>query len=510
MNGAPVYLKPDITNPLRSLILQGWRDHAFNAFVSNVMPLNRTLPDPRDNWCKTQNYSTDLPQASVVICFHNEAWSTLMRTIHSVLNRSPAQLIKEIILVDDNSKMDHLKQQLDSYVETHGKVVILRARERMGLIRARMMGLRHTKASVAVFLDSHCECAEGWLEPLLDRIVKDPTTVVSPIVDSISDMTFEYMIQGVDDIQKGGFNWELKFTWEPLPRKVLIERKFSAAPLKTPTISGGLFAIDKNFFKKLGYYDDGFDFWGSDNLELSFKTWMCGGSLEIVPCSHVGHVFRKRFPYVIEKMAARRNAMRLAKVWMDDYAKYFYERIGFDTMDIGDVTGRMQLRKQLKCKSFDWYLKNVYPELEIPNEYVASGKIFGLSGDLLCLDASGNILKPHVDLQPCHLKGGNQYWAYTKDGEIRRNNLCLSDFDDTIGIDLCFGRQMAQVWVYNRNTKNIVNMSTQKCLAAKVSDKGSYLTTEICNKGHRQMWGMDNFKVDRLAPELQVFAKREI
>ena len=58
-------------------------------------------------------------------------------------------------------------------------------------------------------------------------------------------------------------------------------------------MSGCMFAISRRWWEHLGKFDPGFEFWGGENLELSFKTWMCGGRLELIPCSHVGHVFRK-------------------------------------------------------------------------------------------------------------------------------------------------------------------------------------------------------------------------
>lgn len=51
--------------------------------------------------------------------------------------------------------------------------------------------------------------------------------------------------------------------------------------------------------------------------------------------------------------------------------------------DFGDVSSRRNLRNKLGCNSFKWYLDNIYPELFIPGEAVASGEVSYFSRKLV-------------------------------------------------------------------------------------------------------------------------------
>jgi polypeptide N-acetylgalactosaminyltransferase len=105
----------------------------------------------------------DLPTVSVIICFAEEMWSSLFRTVWSVLDRTPVGLLKEIILVDDASTAAWLQKDYRDYIARLPPIVrMIRTPNRSGLIRARTYGANNATADILVFLDSHCEASDGW------------------------------------------------------------------------------------------------------------------------------------------------------------------------------------------------------------------------------------------------------------------------------------------------------------------------------------------------------------
>lgn len=84
----------------------------------------------------------------------------------------------------------------------------------------------------------------------------------------------------------------------------------------------------------------------------------------------------------------------MIETWFDpEYKEYFYTREPFARMvDMGDISEQLALKKNLKCKSFDWFMKEVaydifekYPPLP-PNKMW--GEVKNLANSF-CLDTHG-------------------------------------------------------------------------------------------------------------------------
>lgn len=505
-DGFPVVIAPKDIIKMRQL----FQINRFNLMASDRIPLNRSLPDVRKKKCKSmyQDYK-EYPKSTVIIVYHNEAWSTLLRTVWSVINRSPSQILEEIILVDDASERDFLKKPLDDYVSTLPvETKIIRNSERVGLVQARLQGARVAKGSVLVFLDAHCECTMGWLESLVSRINHDATTIACPVIDIINDDTFSYVKSF--ELHWGAFNWLMQFRWYTLAGPALQKRaKDTTEPFVTPTMAGGLFAIDRQFFFNLGGYDEGMKVWGGENLELSFRAWQCGGRIEIVPCSHVGHLFRKSSPYsfpggVGETLYS--NLARVALVWMDDWGD-FYFKFNNEARKIKnkqDVSSRLQLRSKLHCKNFKWYLENIWPQHFFPSRTRFFGRIRNL-GENLCM------IKPlgkETSNQPMGIAKLNQclkeellieMFVMTREGFIMTDDSVCLDAPEKqvigpmkVRIMACSGYSR-QKWKYNKNTKQLVHVSNKRCLDVPSSRKyEDGLVLNSCNGSTTQKWELES------------------
>ncbi|XP_003410825.2 probable polypeptide N-acetylgalactosaminyltransferase 8 [Loxodonta africana] len=484
----------------------------YNVYLSDQLPSNRTVLDTRDSRCLQKTYSSQLPSLSVIHIFMDEALSVIQQAITSIINRTPSRMLKEIILVDDFSSNGELKAPLNEKIKFYnrkyaGLLKIIRHTKRKGLAQSRNTGWEAATADVVAVLDAHIEVNIGWAEPILARIQEDRTVIVSPVFDNIRFDTFELQKYA---LAVDGFNWELRCRYDSLPQS-WIGLHDATAPVKIPSIMG-ILAADRLFLGEMGALDGEMLVYGGENVELSLRVWQCGGKIEVLPCSRIAHLERHHKPYALDlNVALKRNALRAAEIWMDEYKDMVYlawnvppENSG---MDYGDISSRKALREKLKCKNFDWYLKNVYPLLKPIHSIVGYGRMKNTLDDSICLDQGpipGNtpiVFSCHTYSPQnvyYHLMG--EFYVGALIAETNTEDRCLTDpgKGETPTLEPCSKAAKNGLHIYwdFKLGGAIVNRATKRCLELQKDVSGTYVpvlqtcTTQVWKIQHTiRNWG---------------------
>uniref|UniRef100_A0A3B4T321 Polypeptide N-acetylgalactosaminyltransferase n=1 Tax=Seriola dumerili TaxID=41447 RepID=A0A3B4T321_SERDU len=485
--------------------------YGYNAFLSDRLPLNREIPDTRPSRCAERKYPEDLPTVSVVLIYLDEALSIIKRAIRSIMDKTPARLLKEIILVDDHSSNEDLMEKLDEYItliheERPGLVKKVRHSQQLGLTQARLSGWEAAVGDVVAILDAHIEVHVQWAEPLLSRIKEDRTVILTPVFDKVNydDLKLIPYIPAAD-----AFDWALWCMYESF-RPEWYSLKDESQPGKSPSIMGILVA-DRKFFGEIGSLDGGMKIYGGENVELGIRVWLCGGSIEVIPCSKIAHIERATKPYLPDlSVMVKRNALRVAEVWLDEYK--YNVNIAWNLpvenhgIDIGDVSERKKLRERLNCKPFKWYLDNVYPLLDPLHDVLG----YGASG--LCID-QGPVPGNTPIAYACHYFSP-QHCFYRTNGQLYiggikshkyNSNRCLVDTGSGVypGLYECKVAQQKKfhmLWDFKQDGP-IQNRETKRCLEVAMGEDSNYkLVVQQCSG---QGWKIQNLIKDRLVGKSQ-------
>lgn len=229
---------------------------------------------------------------SVIMSALNEDY--ILQTIETLLARSSEHLT-EVIVIDDCSDepvdVDFggeapwagglVRTTEDGDELPMPKIYCIRNRERQGLIRSRNIGARAATSDIVVSMDAHIKVDPNWLPPIVERLEANYKCVGVPMTRGLNAKQWK---ESPNKDAKTAWRWDLDFYWFKDDKRD-----------ETPAMAGHCFAFTKRWFEESGGLDEGMDKWGGENIEFALRTWLCGGSVEIIRDSCTAHWFKTGF-----------------------------------------------------------------------------------------------------------------------------------------------------------------------------------------------------------------------
>uniref|UniRef100_H3DH68 Polypeptide N-acetylgalactosaminyltransferase 9 n=1 Tax=Tetraodon nigroviridis TaxID=99883 RepID=H3DH68_TETNG len=239
-------------------------------------------------------------------------------------------------------------------------------------------------------------------------------------------------------------------------------------------------------------------------------VWQCGGSMEVLPCARVAHIERTKKPYNNDiDYYAKRNALRAAEVWMDEYKSHVYmawnipmNQPMIDMSQPGNEAMRIRItqcgaRYHLEsCK--ETHNRAVY-RMTMCYYDVRNSKASGY-----CLDQGAEDDDKAI-LYPCHGMS-SQLARYSTEGLLQLGPLGSTTFlpdtkclvDDGRGrtprLKKCeaVSRNSQRLWDFTQNGP-IISRDTGRCLEVEMSKDANFGLRLVVQRCSGQKWMIRNW-----------------
>jgi len=275
--------------------------------------------------------------------------TNLSQTINDLRDKTPPELIEELIVCDDGGGVD-----LDD-------VTILKT-ENVGRAKAWNAAAKQAKSKVLIFLRQTTKFGKDWLEPLLKNL--DEKTIVSPVIHSL-----DLNLWAIDRLRwrRFGIHWDMS-----------IHNRRYIGGNKSPVASSYCITIEKARFDEIGGFDNGMKAGPGEDIDISIKNWLFGGQVLVVDDSKIAAFVEQ------ESGKSAVNMTRLVERWMPKYSTYFYQSRSINPNNI--KPGRLDTFKTER--DINWWLQNIQPELlnVFSLKNVATGKTVAVIGNGPSLD----------------------------------------------------------------------------------------------------------------------------
>ncbi len=255
----------------------------------------------------------------------------LDKTIDGVLDRT--NNVDEIIVCDDAGL---------GY--SRSGICVL-STDKIGRAKAWNAASEVASGKILIFIKDKTKVSDDWVLPLLQTISEYPQSLVSPVVNTL-DLGL-WMTES-SRWRRFGWRWDLN----------LYDRTYAGRD-ESPAISSYCIAVTKEWFNFIGGFDNGMDIGSGEDIEISLRSWLLGGSCRVCDGSNIAVALELDY-----STKTNNNLARIAEAWFPGKAGYFYAARGLQPqqLDIGRLANLTRLQDKQK-RTFEWFIGMKQPEL---------------------------------------------------------------------------------------------------------------------------------------------------